>query len=79
MKEEVVAAAEFKAHCLHVLDEVQRTRIPVVVTKRGLPVARIVPFDQDPKSILGSMKGLVSIQGDIVGGTGELWEADADG
>jgi prevent-host-death family protein len=38
-----VAAGEFKIHCLAVLDEVQSKRQPVLITKRGKPVAKLVP------------------------------------
>ncbi len=41
-----MAAGEFKAKCLQVMDEVRSTRTPVVITKRGKPVAKLVPADQ---------------------------------
>ncbi len=40
-----MAAAKFKAHCLAVMDEVQVRREPVLVTKNGKPVAKLVPLD----------------------------------
>ena len=40
-----MAAGEFKARCLQVMDEVRSTRTPVVITKRGKPVAKLVPAD----------------------------------
>ena len=46
MKERTVPAGEFKAKCLQILDEVNRSRKPVTVTKRGEPVARIVSVSQ---------------------------------
>ena len=46
MKERTVPAGEFKAKCLQILDEVNRSRKPVTVTKRGKPVARIVSVSQ---------------------------------
>ena len=39
-----IAAGKFKDRCLKILDEVAQTRTAVVVTKRGRPVARVVPF-----------------------------------
>jgi prevent-host-death family protein len=68
-----VAAAHFKAKCLQLLDEVARTRKPLVVTKRGRPVARVVPLEPD---VPLSLEGSVSYGGDIVGPTGEEWDAD---
>jgi len=40
-----MAAGKFKAQCLAVMDEVQRKRVPVLVTKNGKPVAKLVPLD----------------------------------
>jgi prevent-host-death family protein len=76
--EEAVPAGEFKAKCLQILDEVARTRVPRVVTKRGRPVARLVPITEPAAgSLFGCLKGMVQIRGDIVEGTGEAWDADA--
>jgi prevent-host-death family protein len=75
MKQQV-AAGEFKAKCLHLLDEVQRTRKEIVITKRGKPVARMLPVEQRPPSVFGRMKGTVEILGDIVASTGEQWQVD---
>lgn len=47
----MVGAAEFKAHCLRILDEVQRTGEPVTVTKRGRPVAEVKPLKPQRKKL----------------------------
>ena len=54
-----IAAGEFKAKCLHLLDEVQRSRKEILITKRGRPVARLLPVDEQPPRILGRMKDSV--------------------
>lgn len=55
-----MAAGEFKAHCLAVMDEVAATREPVVITKRGKPVAKVVPVDgSKPKKFLGRLEGVL--------------------
>ena len=78
MQDEVVPAAEFKAKCLQIIDEVERTRVPRVVTKRGRPVARLVPMTEaTSQSLFGCMKGMLQITGDIVAETGEEWDAQA--
>lgn len=62
-----MAAAKFKAQCLGVLDEVQAKRQPVLVTKNGKPVAKLVPIAveaQDP--IFGFYQGKIEIVGDIM-------------
>jgi len=62
-----INAAEFKAKCLKLLDEVAATREPLVITKRGKPVARLVPIDDDTReSMFGYLRGTVTILGDIV-------------
>ena len=74
-----IAAGEFKAKCLGLLDEVESTRSEIIITKRGKPVARLVPVAQKLKEPLwGRMKGTFRITGDIIAPTGEVWEADAD-
>lgn len=56
----IIGAAEFKAHCLRILDEVQRSGESVTVTKRGKPVAEVTPVQAaERRSIIGAMKGSV--------------------
>jgi prevent-host-death family protein len=72
-----IAAGEFKAKCLQILDEVQRTGQPVTVTKRGRPVARVVPMPAEPDSLFGSAKGTMSYAlDDDLFSTGEGWDAE---
>lgn len=54
-----IAAGQFKAHCLRLLDEVAETGETIVVTKRGRAVARLTPV-QAPPSLRGSVTFLVS-------------------
>jgi len=60
-----MSAAHFKTHCLTVMDEVRATRNPVVITKRGRPVAKLVPADSVRDDFIGRLEGVVRIQGDI--------------
>ena len=75
MKQQV-AAGIFKTHCLRYLDEVNRTRKELIITKRGKPVARLVPVEQGQSRVVGRLNGTVTVLGDIIGPTGEQWEAD---
>jgi len=61
-----MSAADFKAKCLEVLDTVAKTSESVVVTKRGRPVARVVPMVNKPHRLFGALKGRVRSVGDIV-------------
>lgn len=74
MKE--MPAGEFKAQCLAVMDEVLRTGEPVLITKHGKPVAKLIPAKNDVDDVFGYMAGKVKIVGDIVGPVTPLddWE-----
>jgi prevent-host-death family protein len=61
-----INASDFKARCLRVLDDVQATRVEVVITKRGKPVARLSPVGPARGSLRGAWKDMVRIRGDIV-------------
>jgi prevent-host-death family protein len=61
-----MAAGVFKVHCLKVMDEVQSKRQAVLITKRGKPVAKLVPVEQEKDDIFGFYKGKIKINGDIV-------------
>lgn len=72
-------ASEFKAKCLAVLDEVQATGEPVVILKRGKPVAELIPplppaegYAQD------ALRGSVKIRGDVLEPVlpADAWEAE---
>ncbi len=68
-----IPAGQFKSHCLAILDRVAETREFVIVTKRGRPVARVVPLEQRG---IKSLRGSVRERGDIVGSLGESWDAE---
>jgi prevent-host-death family protein len=72
-----ISAGQFKAKCLKLMDEVRNRREEVVITKRGKPVARLVPFDEKPTPIYGCMKSTVAILGDIVSTVDEKWNAES--
>lgn len=62
-----MAAGEFKAKCLKIMDEVQETGRPLVVTKRGKPVIKVFPIRNGRKrkdDFLGRLAGIMEIVGD---------------
>ncbi len=61
-----MAAGAFKVHCLKVMDEVQSKRQAVLITKRGKPVAKLVPVEKGKDDIFGFLKGKVKVVGDVV-------------
>jgi prevent-host-death family protein len=72
MKE--MAAAKFKEQCLALLDEVDDEGI--VITKRGKPVAKLIPIRTESAALIGSLKSKIRIQGDIRS-TGIEWDAQS--
>ena len=58
-------ASAFKARCLNVMKDVQATGEPVVVTKRGKPVVKVVPAEPEKADLFGFMAGEFRIAGDI--------------
>jgi prevent-host-death family protein len=63
-----IAISKFKAKCLSLLQEVSMTRTPLRVTRRGKPIADVIPasLEGDEKSWIGSLSGSVDLVGDIV-------------
>ncbi|MFQ5902091.1 MAG: type II toxin-antitoxin system Phd/YefM family antitoxin [Candidatus Binatia bacterium] len=58
-------AGKFKAHCLKVMDQVRAHREPVIITKKGVPVAKLVPTGEPRSDLFGCMAGTAEILGDI--------------
>lgn len=70
MKE--IGAAQFKAQCLALLDEVDDEGL--VITKRGKPVAKLIPIRAESSALIGALAGKLTIDGDILS-TGVDWDA----
>jgi prevent-host-death family protein len=60
-----MAAGEFKARCLALMEDVSKTREPVLITKRGRPIAKLVPAERSEQGFIGRLEGRVRITGDI--------------
>ncbi|MGA2856007.1 MAG: type II toxin-antitoxin system Phd/YefM family antitoxin [Candidatus Sulfotelmatobacter sp.] len=76
-----IAISEFKAKCLALLDQVQKTKKPIRVTRFGKPVAEVVPPSPAPSADwIGSMEGKSKILGDIISPASEEsdWEVLRD-
>ena len=68
----MMKASEFKAKCLALMDEVERTGESVVITKNGKPIAELSPYKQRKRNAFGILKGRVFITGDIISPVGTL-------
>lgn len=71
--EPTIGAGEFKARCLALLDRVAATGEAIVVTKRGRPVARVVPA-RPPRA--PSLRGSVTVVGDLVAPVLDAWDLE---
>ena len=78
---ETISISKFKATCLALLEHVRQTGEPILVTKRGVPIAQVLPppgREKAKATTYGAMKGRARILGDIAGpiSSEEEWEAD---
>lgn len=69
-----IAAAKFKEQCLSILDRVGAEGI--VITKRGKPVAKLIPIGAESAALIGSLNGRLTIKGKILT-TGAEWDAES--
>jgi antitoxin (DNA-binding transcriptional repressor) of toxin-antitoxin stability system len=69
-----INASKFKEQCLSLLDDLSAEGL--VITKRGKPVAKVIPINSGCADLIGSMKGKLKIKGDILS-TGIRWEAES--
>ncbi len=70
-----IKASEFKAKCLALMDEVERTGQSLVITKNGRPVAELVPHRPRRKNARGILKDRLFIEGDIISPIDVEWDA----
>jgi len=71
-----IAAAQFKAQCLHLMDEVKNKHTSIIITKRGVPIVKLSPIESSTINLFGALEGTVTITGDILEPIDEVWDAD---
>ena len=71
----MMKASEFKAKCLALMDEVERTGQSVVITKNGKPIAELSPYKQRKRNARGILKGRLVVTGDIISPIDVEWKA----
>jgi len=78
MSKRTMTAANFRAECLQVLDTVASSRTEVLVTKRGKPVARVVPVGEGQVSRFGALRGVTTIvdSSDDLLSAGDSWSIE---
>ena len=72
-----IAAGKFKTECLAIMETVRTTREPVLITKRGRAVAKLVPADISSDNFIGRLEGIVKVVGDVESPleSADSWEA----
>ena len=70
-----IAAAEFKTRCLTLMEDVRSTRQPLLITKRGKPMAKLVPVDEPKDDFIGRLKGVFEVAPDLDQDPPEPWES----
>jgi prevent-host-death family protein len=73
---QTIKASEFKAKCLHLMDQVNQTNEEIIITKNGKPVSRLVPYRKQADSLFGLHKDNVKSNDDLIASTGEDWNAE---
>ena len=74
-----VAISEFKAKCLALLEEVDKTKVSLRVTRRGRPIAEVIPTspNMEERNWLGLMSDSMEITGDVVSPVIDIQEIEA--
>ena len=74
-KMKTLAAAKFKAECLALIDTISQNHEPIIITKHGKPMVKVVPVDENIDVNQKPLKGAATYIGDIVSPIDEKWEA----
>jgi len=75
--DEKMQAAKFKSECLKVMERVKKTRRKIVITKRNVPIAKLVPIDTENEQVFGKLKGTVHFRDNIIDSIEEDWNANS--
>jgi len=76
--QKTVAAGAFKANCLKLMDEVNTTHQPVIITKFGKPIAQLVPLNNEPVDCFGCLSDSVVQEGDLVSPIEVVWDVQGE-
>lgn len=71
-----IKASEFKAKCLHLMDVVNETKEEFVITKNGVPVSKLVPYNKPIDSLFGLHKQQIIFHDDLIEPVDVAWSAD---
>ncbi len=74
--QKTIAAGQFKTKCLQLMDEVQKKHLTLVITKHGVPVAKLIPAEEKPINLYGALRGAITIKDNIIAPLDEPWDAE---
>jgi prevent-host-death family protein len=72
---QTIKASEFKAKCLALMDQVNESGDEIIITKNGVPVSKLSPIINKPKTLFGMSKQNIEIIGDILKPIDVEWNA----
>lgn len=71
-----ISKSRFKSQALEYFRQVEKSRKPLIITDRGKPVLKVVPYSEDPEEILAELRNSVVKYKDPAKPVGESdWEA----
>lgn len=73
-----IGAGEFKTHCLQLMEQVRQHHTSIVITKRGIPIAKLVPVESTSKKLFGCMKNTVTINDNIIEPLDLDWNVESE-
>ncbi len=73
---QTMKASEFKARCLKLMDDIQKSGDEIIITKNGKPVSKLVPYRAKAATLFGLHEGKIHSSGNDLFSTGETWESD---
>ena len=73
--DEKMKEGKFKAECLKVMDRVKKTHCKIIITKRNVSVAKLVPIEEKEGKAFGMLKGSVHFKGSVIDPISEVWNA----
>ena len=71
-----LGAGEFRVQCLKLIEMAHHQHETVIVTKRGKPVAKLIPYEENPPKLFGALEGSVIIKADITQPMEDAWDAE---
>ena len=71
-----ISAGEFKAKCLKLMDIAEQKHETIIITKRGILIAKLIPYEDEPPRLFGFLKDSVIVKADIVEPMGESWDTE---